>query len=83
MFQQVAEIGARGGPHLRYVLTCVFKNSQKRVPFSGGGSDLSRSEIRVSFLADFGNKGTFFMTIFIQLSNFVTFLAKCSRCHGH
>ncbi len=23
-----------GGPHLRYVLTCVFKNSQKRVHFS-------------------------------------------------
>ena len=27
----------------------VFKNSQKRVPFSELGSDLSRSEERVSF----------------------------------
>ena len=44
-----------GDLHLRYALTCVFKNSQKRVLFSGWGSDLSRSEKRVSFLADFSN----------------------------
>ncbi len=34
-----------GGPLSRYVLTCVSENSQKRVPFSKQGSDLSRSSI--------------------------------------
>ncbi len=35
------------------------------------------------FLADLGNKGTLFMSLFIIWSNFVIFLAKCSCCHGH
>ena len=41
---------ALGGPLLRFVLTCVYGNSQKRVPFLEWGSDLSRSEIRVQLL---------------------------------
>ena len=61
---------ARGGPLLRYVLTCLSKNSQKRVPFSEWGSDLSRSEERVSFLVDLGNKGTFFHDHFHNVKSF-------------
>ena len=72
-----------GGPLLRYVLTCLSKNSQKRVPFSEWGSDLSRSEERVSFLSDLGNKGTFLSTIFIVWSHFGIFLKKYSPCNGH
>ncbi len=56
---------AQGGPLSRYVLTCVSENSQKRVPFSKRGSDLSRSEKRVSFLLDLGNKGILFISLFI------------------
>ena len=64
------------GPLLQYVLTRLSKNSQKRVPFLEGGSDLSRSEERVSFFANLGNKGTFFMTIFLAWSHFDIFLEK-------
>ena len=42
---------------------CDQENSEKGT-FSGQGSDLSRSEIRVSFWLRFGNKGTFLMTLF-------------------
>ncbi len=81
MFVLVYPCYIPGGPHLRYVLTCVFKNSQKRVSFSEWGSDLSRSEKRVSFLANLGNKGTFSLTLFIVWSYFGIFLANCSCCH--
>ncbi len=69
----------------------VFTNSQKRVPFSDGGSDLSRSEKRVCFWADLGNKGTFSMTLFIVWSNLLFFsrsvlaamvINKYSSCHS-
>ncbi len=43
---------------------CVRKFSEKGA-FSERGSDLSRSEIMVSFLAELGNKGTFLVTVFI------------------
>ena len=36
-----------GGPLIDNMLTCVNKNTQKRVCFSEQGSDLSRSEIRL------------------------------------
>ncbi len=55
-----------GGLLFRYVLTCVSGNSLNRVPFSEWCSDLSRSEIRVSFFfAEIWNKGTFLVTLFI------------------
>ncbi len=72
-----------GSTLLRYVLTCLSRNSQKRVPFSEWGSDLSRSGERVSFLVDLGNKGTFFMTIFIVWSHFDIFLERYSSCNVH
>ncbi len=72
-----------GGPLLRYVLTCVYGNSQKRVPFSEWGSDLSRSEIRVSFWAEVGNKGTFLVTLFVAWHYLGMFGSKCYPCSSH
>ena len=37
------------------MLSCMSENTQKWVLFSGQGSDLSRSEIRVSYLTDIQN----------------------------
>ena len=50
--------------HTGYVLTCVYGNSQKRVPFF---RVRLRSEIRVSFWAELRNKGTFLVTLNLRV----------------
>ncbi len=49
-----------GGPLLRLCVNLQVRKFPERLPFLEWGSDLSRSEIRVCFLAELGNKGTFF-----------------------
>ncbi len=44
---------------------------------------MSRSEIRVSFLADLGNKGTFLVTLFIERDYSGMFQSKCHPCSSH
>ncbi len=53
------------------------------MPFSKRGSDLSRSEKRVSFLPDLGNKGTIFMTFFMIWSHFHLFPTNYSPRNSH
>ncbi len=72
-----------GGTTFTICVNMRVQEFTEKGAFSEWGSDLSRSEKRVYLLADLGNKGTFFMTLFIVWSYFGIFLAKCSSYNGH
>ncbi len=72
-----------GGSTCTNCVTMLVREFSERGTFSEWGSDLSRSEIRVSFLDEMWNKGTFLATLFISQNYLGIFLTKIYPCSSY